>query len=35
MAYAQVAMPDVLPGSEQTLDYRSKFRSNIENQEEY
>ena len=35
MAYAWIVMPDIWPGFEQTLDYRSKFRSNIENQEEY
>ena len=35
MGYAQIVMPEIWPGSEQTSCYRSKFRSNIENQEEY
>ena len=35
MAYAQIVMPDIWLGFEQTSDYITKFRSNIENQEVY
>ena len=31
MAYAKIVMANMWPGSEQTSDYSSKLRSNIEN----